>query len=123
MPSPEYSPSERRRWQRFPLQVPVRLVVHRPAKVDAISGNASMLNEGGMRVDAGIEIHPGEQVTVEFIPPSSSDHLRLWATVRNRHDNFYGLEFLAENTGERAQVERYREDLRTAISGMGPLPN
>lgn len=123
MPSLDYTPSERRRWQRFALQVPVRLVVHRPARLDAIHGNGSELNEGGMRVNAGIDMQPGEQVTVEFTPPSTTDHLRLWATVRNRHENFYGLEFLAENTGERAQVERYRNDLRAAIHGTGELPN
>ncbi len=123
MPSLDHSPSERRRWERFPLQVPVRLVVHRTAKLDAIHGDGSQLNEGGMRVNAGIDMRPGDQVTVEFTPPSTNDHLRLWATVRNRRENYYGLEFLAENTGERAQVERYRNDLRSAIRGTGEPPN
>ncbi len=123
MPSLEQTPGNRRRWQRFPLQVPVRLVVHRPAKLDATIGNASELNEGGMRVNAGIEMEPGDQVTVEFTPPSTTDRLRLWAQVRNRHENYYGLEFLAENTGERAQVERYRNDLRAAVGGIDPQAN
>ncbi len=105
------------------MQVPVRLVVHRTAKLDAIHADGTQLNEGGMCVNAGIDMQLGDQVTVEFTPPSTTEHLRLWAIIRNRHDNNYGLEFLAENTGERAQVERYRSDLRAAIRGTGPQPN
>jgi PilZ domain len=115
MPSLPSSGPDLRRWKRFPVDVPVRLVVHRPAKVDSIAGSGTALNEGGMCVAAGIEMQPGEQVTVEFTPPSTNDHLRLWAAVRNRHDNYYGLEFLAENMGERTEVERYRNDLRAAM--------
>ena len=112
MPSLPSGGAELRRWKRFPVDVPVRLVVHRPAKVDSVEASGTALNEGGMCVAAGIEMRPGEQVTVEFTPPSTNDHLRLWAAVRNRTANCYGLEFLAENMGERAQVERYRKDLR-----------
>jgi hypothetical protein len=90
------------------------LVVHRPAHVDSIAGNGSELNEGGMCVFAGIEMLPGDQIAVEFTPPLADNSLRLWASVRNRRGYYYGLEFLAENTGEREQVERYRRDLRAA---------
>ena len=115
MPSPYGSGSDMRRWKRFPVDVSVRLVVHRPSKVDSTEGSGTALSEGGMCVVAGIEMQPGEQVTVEFTPPSTDDHLRLWAAVRNRHGHQYGLEFLDENNSERAQVERYRNDLRAAM--------
>ncbi len=103
-----------RRWQRFSIHVPVRLVVHRPAYAACINGRGSELNEGGMCVFAGIEMRLGDQVAVEFTPPSAENSLRLWAAVRNRCGYYYGLEFLAENTGERDQVERYRHLLRAA---------
>ena len=112
MPSLQGSGSDLRRWKRLPVDVPVRLVVHRSAKVDSIEGSGTALNEGGMCVDAGIEMRAGEQVTVEFTPPSTTNSLRLWAAVRNRRGHQYGLEFLAENNGERKQVERFRNDLR-----------
>src|SRR5690349_12149885 len=96
MPSPQSNGPDMRRWHRYPLHVPVRLVVHRAAHV------------------AGIKMQPGEQVTVEFTPPATHDHVRLWAAVRNRHGQRYGLEFLAENNGERTQVERYRNNLQNA---------
>lgn len=112
MPSPQSSGLDLRRWQRLSVEVPVRLVVHRSAKVDSINANGTALNEGGMCVVAGLEMRTGEQVTVEFTPPKTAQPLRLWAAVRNRHDNHYGLEFLAENNGESKQVERYRTELR-----------
>lgn len=114
MPSPPISGPDLRRWQRFPLQVPVRLVVHRATQLVSTNGNGTELNEGGMCVVAGIDMRTGEQVTVEFTPPLATDSLRLWAAVRNRHGDYYGLEFLAENDGERAQVKRFQNDLRAA---------
>lgn len=103
-----------RRWQRYSIQVPVRVVVHRPAYAACVSGRGSELNEGGMCVFAGIEMRLGDQVAVEFTPPEAESPMRLWAAVRNRCGYYYGLEFLAENTGERDQVERFRTILRAS---------
>ena len=111
MPSTNSFPLPRR-WKRFHFEVPVRLVVHRPAFASSITGRGSELNEGGMCIFAGIELRLGDQVAVEFIPPHGEAPLRLWAVVRNRAGYYYGLEFLAENIGERDQVERFRSSLR-----------
>lgn len=101
-----------RRWKRFHLEVPVRLVLHRPAYASSVSGRGTELNEGGMCVFAGLELLLGDQVAVEFTPPYGEAPTRLWAVVRNRAGYYYGLEFLAENTGERDEVERFRSGLR-----------
>lgn len=103
-----------RRWQRLSSHVPVRLVVQHTGYVERVDGHASALNEGGMSMLAAIEISLGTRVAVEFTPPATHNSLRLWAAVRNRYGYRYGLEFLAENTIERAQVECYRHDLRAA---------
>jgi hypothetical protein len=106
-----------RRWKRFHIEVPVRLVVHRPSYANSSTGRGTELNEGGMCVFAGMELHLGDQVAVEFTPPQGEAPLRLWAVVRNRAGYYYGLEFLAENLGERDQVERFRTVLRDARPG------
>jgi hypothetical protein len=103
-----------RRWRRYDLQVPVRIVVHRPAYAACITGRGTELNEGGMCVFAGIEMRLGDQVAVEFTPPYGNTPLRLWAAVRNRYGYYYGLEFLAENSSESHEVERFRTVLRSA---------
>ncbi len=111
-----------RRWTRFHLEVPVRLVVHRPAYASSVTGRGTELNEGGMCIFAGIELRLGDQVAIEFTPPYGEAPLRLWAVVRNRAGYYYGLEFLAENDGERDQVERFRSSLRGA-TGQHDIPH
>ena len=103
-----------RRWKRLHLEVPVRLVVHRPSYATSVTGRGTELNEGGMCIFAGIELRLGDQVAVEFTPPYGEAPMRLWASVRNRAGYYYGLEFLAENCGEREQVEQFRSALRGA---------
>jgi len=105
-----------RRWKRYDIQVPLRVIVHRDEVVRRINGRGTELNEGGMGVFAGVELPLGEQIEVEFTPPYTNTPLRLWGAVRNRSGYYYGLEFLTENTGERAQVERFRQILRTTAT-------
>ena len=102
----------RRRWQRFPIHVPVSLVVHRATHVDRVKASGSELNEAGMCLFAPGEMRSGTQVAVEFTPPLSDESLRLWARVRNRCGYRYGLEFLTENKSEKERVQRYRGALR-----------
>jgi hypothetical protein len=103
-----------RRWTRYPIRVPVRLVVHRGDLTARINGRGTELNEGGMCVFAGVELNLGDQIELEFTAPYASEPLRIWASVRNRYGYYYGLEFLTENAGERDEVDRFREVLRSA---------
>ena len=103
-----------RRWKRHQIRVPVRLVVHRGDLTTRVNGRGTELNEGGMCVCAGVELNNGDQVELEFTTPYSAEPLRVWANVRNRYGYYYGLEFLTENAGERDQVERFRDVLRSA---------
>ena len=103
-----------RRWKRYQIRVPVRLVVHRGDLTARVNGRGTELNEGGMCVFAGVDLNPGDQVELEFTSPYSEEPLRIWATMRNRYGYYYGLEFLTENAGEREQVDRFREVLRSA---------
>ncbi len=102
-----------RRWKRYQIRVPVRLVVHRGDLTTRVNGRGTELNEGGMCAFAGVELACGDQVELEFTAPYSAEPLRIWATVRNRYGYYYGLEFLTENNSEREQVERFREVLRS----------
>lgn len=103
-----------RRWKRHQIRVPVRLVMHRGDLTTRVNGRGTELNEGGMCVFAGVELNYGDQVELEFTTPYAAEVLRVWASVRNRYGYYYGLEFLTENAGEREQVERFREVLRSA---------
>lgn len=105
-----------RRWKRYQIRVPVRVVVHRGDVSTRVNGRGTELNEGGMCVFAGVELNIGDQLELEFTAPYSPEMLRVWASVRNRYGYYYGLEFLAENSGEREQVQRFRQVLRSSTA-------
>ena len=102
-----------RRYRRYQIRVPVRLVIHRATLTSRVNGRGTELNEGGMCVFAGAELNLGDQVELEFTAPYAPQPLRVWAMVKNRYGYYYGLEFLTENACERDEVERFRQVLRS----------
>jgi hypothetical protein len=106
-----------RRWQRFKLDVPVRVVAQRESKTLIVNGRGNEVSEGGLAIFVGMEARLGERLWVEFTPPYSSEPLRVPAVVRNRTGYRYGIEFDAENPEENEKVARLRELLRFASGG------
>jgi len=109
-----------RRFRRYKLDVPVRVIVQTEFKTRIIDGRGNELNEGGLAVNAGVELEVGDSVEVEFTPAYTGQPLRARAAVRNRSGYRYGLEFLAETPLDHERVE----DIRIALQGVGQsLPN
>jgi hypothetical protein len=109
-----------RRFRRYKLDVPVRVIKQAEDKVRYIDGRGNELNEGGLAVNAGVELDVDEIVNVEFTPPYSGEPIRARARVRNRDGYRYGLEFLTESPDD---CERVME-IRTALQAFGKvIPN
>lgn len=109
-----------RRFRRYKLDVPVRVVVQMDDKVRIIDGRGNELNEGGLAVNAGVELAMDECVEVEFTPPYSGEPIRARAKVRNRDGYRYGLEFLTDTPSDCERVM----DIRVALQGYGKvIPN
>jgi hypothetical protein len=109
-----------RRYRRYKLDVPVRVIVHSDEKTRIIHGRGNELNEGGLAVHAGVELEVGDHVEVEFTPAYTGQPLRARASVKNRNGYRYGLEFLTETAVDYERVE----DIRVALQGVGQsLPN
>jgi CO/xanthine dehydrogenase FAD-binding subunit len=104
-----------RRFRRYKLDVPVRVIVHSDEKTRIIQGRGNELNEGGMAVNAGVELETGDVVEVEFTPAYTGQPLRARAAVRDRKGYHYGLEFLTETDLDNERVE----DIRVALKGVG----
>lgn len=104
-----------RRFRRYKLDVPVRVVVHTDEKTRIIDGRGNELNEGGMALQAGVELEMGDVVDVEFTPAYTGEPLRARAAVRNRNGYRYGLEFLLETPEDCDRVT----DIRVALQGVG----
>lgn len=104
-----------RRWERFRLDLPLRLVVHRE-KTTIVNGRGSDISEGGLLIFAGVELKEGEEIFVEFTPPYSGEPIRVRGVVRNRTGYKYGVEFLWNSPEEEDQTARFRKLLRLSSS-------
>ena len=110
--------SQARRWPRYKLDVPIRIIAARPGKAVIVAGRGRDISEGGLQVFAGIELRVDDHADVEFTPPFG-DPLRVTAIVRNRRGYYYGLEFVRNNPEEVAKATRLGEILKTS-SGLHP---
>jgi PilZ domain len=97
-----------RRWQRYKVNVPIRVIVCRAMRASIFDGRGTSLSEGGMALFAGAELRPGEQVAVEFTPPFSAPPIRVDAKICNRTGYHYGVEFLAVDNAQRENVAQLR---------------
>src|SRR6185437_10746266 len=104
-----------RRWTRHKLDVPVRVIVHLDDKSRVISGRGKEISEGGMAFFAGVELHVGDKIEVEFTPPWGP--IRVQGIVRNRQGYSYGVEFFAVNQEQAAEQDRLRAALNNATLG------
>ena len=73
-----------RRWQRLYTNLVVWILVRKPECVRIVAGRGTQLNDGGMAVDAGIELEVGDRVDIELPMSDSQPPLRYEAVVRNR---------------------------------------
>ncbi len=103
-----------RRWQRYRLNLPIRLIVTRDEGTRIADGRANDISEGGMLIFAGIELRTDDQVQIEFTPPYSSSPVRVAGIVRHRRGYNYGVEFRSETRSEQEQTEKFRNLLQLA---------
>jgi len=80
-----------RRWDRQPVDLPVRVVTSKGFSTTVVEGRGTELSEGGMTLYAGILLNPGDLLEVEFDTPMPS---RMPAIVRSRNGFCFGLEFI-----------------------------
>jgi hypothetical protein len=86
------APQNTRRWDRLPVDLPVRVVTSKGFSTTVVMGRGTELSEGGMVLYAGILLNPGDLLELEFDTPLAS---RVPAIVRSRSGFCFGLEFIA----------------------------
>jgi hypothetical protein len=85
------STANTRRWDRLPVDLPVRVVTSKGFSTTIVEGRGTEMSEGGMVLYAGILLNPGDLLEVEFDTPV---HSRMTAIVRSRNGFCFGLEFI-----------------------------
>jgi len=106
-----------RRWPRYKVNVPIRVIIQNAMKATIIDGRGTSLSEGGMAMFAGAELKPGDQVAVEFTPPYSAPPIRVEAKVCNREGYNYGVEFLTDNSTQKQDAAQLRRHL-SSLAGL-----
>jgi hypothetical protein len=109
---PNYS--SLRRWQRYTVDVPIRVIVSRARKDSIFDGRGTSLSEGGMALFVGTELRPGDEMKVEFTPPFCSPPIRVDAKICSRTGYHYGVEFLVIDQENKQSVVQ----LKIHLSGL-----
>jgi CheY-like chemotaxis protein len=91
--------------QRYEVVVPVTVKVLRRGVSTILIGNSVDLSEAGIGVAVTDgELIAGEIVTVEFSLPTSHEKLQIYAMVRHRKENHYGIQFVDVTTEHRQAI-------------------
>jgi hypothetical protein len=104
-----------RRWNRYKVDVPLRVIVGNEMKATIVYARSTSLSEGGMAMFASTELRPGDQVTVEFTPPYSVPPIRVEARICNRQGYTYGVEFLTDSSSQIQGAVKLRKHLASLI--------
>jgi c-di-GMP-binding flagellar brake protein YcgR len=102
----------RRRWQRFPFDASVRVVVDHLPERTVVDGRGVRFSEGGICLFAAANLPVGSQVKVEFRTPHTDEPVRVRGKVRNRSVYLYGVEFLSDKSEDRQQLARVSAEFR-----------
>ncbi|MGA8489385.1 MAG: PilZ domain-containing protein [Terriglobales bacterium] len=102
-------PPNTRRWPRYQVKLPVRIITPNDASEIVVPGLTTEISRGGMALYGGVPLQPGDLMEVEF---QTSKHLRVAASVRDRNGYCFGLEFLGLLPSEDG------ENTEQALAGM-----
>ena len=105
------APENTRRWQRHPVQLPVRIITASDVSEIAVPGLTTEISRGGMALYGGVPLQPGDLMQVEF---ETFDRVRVAASIRDRNGYCFGLEFLGLLPSDTPEVSEARFAERTA---------
>lgn len=114
--SPVHHAPYTRRWWRYKVNVPIRVILHDVMKTTIVQGRAFSLSNGGMGMFAGAELNLGDEMYIEFTPPYSLPPLRVEARIRNRAGYNYGIEFMTANNKQKEGVEQFCQHLSSLVA-------
>ena len=81
-----------RRWPRYHVSLPVKIVVDTKATNMAVPGLVCELSRSGMELYGGVNLQPGDLMEIEF---QTAGRIRIVGIVRSRSGFCFGLEFYA----------------------------
>jgi hypothetical protein len=86
-------PRSTRRWPRYQIDLPVRVIAINGILTTPIMGRGSDISRAGMALNAKIPLNPGDLMQLQF---PTTEPSRVNAIVRHRNGTRLGLEFLGQ---------------------------
>src|SRR3569832_1563482 len=111
--------SNRRRFGRFPIAVPLDVVVLRSGVPSTIPGRSVDVGEGGVSAVLAGEVQAGESVGVSLQLPFVLEPVQAKAVIRHHGRLRCGIQFIAMSP---EQLTALRTWARMAQERLGPLP-
>ena len=84
-------PQGTRRWPRYQVDLPVRIVALNGILTTPVMARGSDISRAGMALDANVTLNPGDLMQLQF---PTAEPSRVNAVVRHRNGHRLGLEFL-----------------------------
>ena len=90
---------DKRRWERRPVDLPIRVVADDMTGAGVIAARGIKMSEGGICLFALANLAIGAQIDVELVDSHYVTPVRVSGIVRNRVVYLYGVEFLIDQQG------------------------
>jgi hypothetical protein len=103
--------ADKRRWERRPVDVPIRVVADDMTGSGVIAGRGTKMSAGGICLFALANLAIGAQIDVELVDSHSVTPVRISGIVRNRAAYLYGVEFVIDQPEDRQQIARLSHSL------------
>jgi PilZ domain len=98
--------ADKRRWERRPVDFPIRVVADDMTGAGVIAARGIKMSEGGICLFALANLAIGAQIDVELVDSHYVTPVRVSGIVRNRVVYLYGVEFLIDQQEDRRQIAR-----------------
>ena len=102
---------DKRRWERRPIDVPIRVVADDMTGSGVIAGRGTKMSAGGICLFALANLAIGAQIDVELVDSHFVTPVRISGIVRNRVAYLYGVEFVIDQPEDRQQIARLSQSL------------
>jgi len=86
-------PRSTRRWPRYQVDLPVRIIAVNGILTTPVMGRGSDISRAGMALNAKLSLEPGDLMQLQF---PTTEPSRVNAIVRHRSGDRLGLEFLSQ---------------------------
>ena len=86
-------PRSTRRWPRYQVDLPVRIIAMNGILTAPVMARGSDISRAGMALRASVALNPGDLMQLQF---PTTEPSRVTAIVRHRNGDRLGLEFLSQ---------------------------